>query len=203
MNNAKRERVKRIIKCMKFQLIFNRLLINLQLKWLINGCSTYWYIYECIRVWATKWFNRYADRSDQTNKSTRMTNGRSCHCRAGYISNNNTHTQQRKGKRKIDRMPQLTKWFIEDTGHGDNHRASERGACKHLLEINKSTRRERCDQPGTAKGEAWRASEKNFMWQVKWKFLHKSKLKVLKIAKGLKLNFTILTSAKGCSTGRG
>lgn len=92
MNNAKRERVKRIIKCMKFQLIFNRLLINLQLKWLINGCSTYWYIYECIRVWATKWFNRYADRSDQTNKSTRMTNGRSCHCRAGNISNNNTHT---------------------------------------------------------------------------------------------------------------
>lgn len=53
-----------------------------------------------------------------------------------------------------------------------------------------------------SKGETWRASEKNFMWQVKWKFLHKSKLKVLKIAKGLKLNFTILTSAKGCSTGR-
>lgn len=38
---------------------------------------------------------------------------------------------------------------------------------------------------------------KNFTWQVKWKFLHKSKLKVLKIAKGLKLNFTILTCAQG------
>lgn len=50
-----------------------------------------------------------------------------------------------------------------------------------------------------ATNQGQRGGEKNFMWQVKWKFLHKSKLKVLKIAKGLKLNFTILTSAKGCS----
>lgn len=64
-------------------------------------------------------------------------------------------------------------------------------------QINKaSTVRPTRDSEGR---ETWRASEKNFMWQVKWKFLHKSKLKVLKIAKGLKLNFTILTSAKGCS----
>lgn len=61
-------------------------------------------------------------------------------------------------------------------------------ARKHLLEINKSTR---VAMQGQVDGG------KNFTWQVKWKFLHKSKLKVLKIAKGLKLNFTILTCAQG------
>lgn len=66
-------------------------------------------------------------------------------------------------------------------------------ARKHLLEINKSTR---VAMQGQMNGERVGVSE-NFTWQVKWKFLHKSKLKVLKIAKGLKLNFTILTCAQG------
>lgn len=202
MNNAKRERVKRIIKCMKFQLIFNRLLINLQLKWLINGCSTYWYIYECIRVWATKWFNRYADRSDQTNKSTRMTNGRSCQCRAGNISNNNTHTHN-NGKEK-GKSTGCRNWRNDSLRTLDMvtiiERVSEvwaRNVWEMLANICLKSTNQQGENGATNQGQ--RGGEKNFMWQVKWKFLHKSKLKVLKIAKGLKLNFTILTSAKGCS----
>lgn len=76
------------------------------------------------------------------------------------------------------------------------------GKCLQTFARNQQINKARTVLPTRdSKGETWRASEKNFMWQVKWKFLHKSKLKVLKIAKGLKLNFTILTSAKGCSRG--
>lgn len=127
---------------------------------------------------------------------------------SAITTHTHTHTQQRKGKRKIDRMPQLTKWFIEDSGHGDNHRTNEvrvRNVWEMLANICSKSTNQQGENGATNQGQqrgdvAW-ASEKNFMWQVKWKFLHKSKLKVLKIAKGLKLNFTILTSAKGWSRG--
>lgn len=46
----------------------------------------------CVNVWPTKWFNRYADRSVQTNKNTCMTNGSSAVSAEQEISAITTHT---------------------------------------------------------------------------------------------------------------
>lgn len=163
MNNANRERVKRIIKCMKFQLIFNRLLINLQPKWLINGCSTYSYIYECTCVQLNGWIDMQTEAIRLTKVfAWRMDAAASAEQEISAITTHtDTHTQQRKGKGK---STGCRNWRNDSLRTLDMvtiiERASERGegekcmgnACKHLLEINKSTRRARCDQPGTARG---------------------------------------------------
>lgn len=206
MNNAKRERVKRIIKCMKFQLIFNRLLINLQLKWLINGCSTYWYIYECM----CGQLNGLIDMQTEAIRLTKVLAWRMDAAASAEqeISAITTHTHTTTKRKRENRQDAATDEMIH-WGHWTWWQSSSErarwgremyGKCLQTFAWNQQINKASTVRPTRdSEGETWRASEKNFMWQVKWKFLHKSKLKVLKIAKGLKLNFTILTSAKGCS----
>lgn len=207
MNNAKRERVKRIIKCMKFQLIFNRLLINLQLKWLINGCSTYWYT-VCVCVRET--LNGLIDTQTEAIRLTKVLAWRmdAAATAEQEISAITTHTHTTTKRKKENRQDAATDEMIH-WGHWTWWQSSSErarwgremyGKCLQTFAWNQQINKASTVRPTRdSEGETWRASEKNFMWQVKWKFLHKSKLKVLKIAKGLKLNFTILTSAKGCS----
>lgn len=53
-----------------------------------------------------------------------------------------------------------------------------------------------------ATNQGQRGGEKNFMWQVKWKFLHKSKLSV-KNSKGAQIEFYNFDLSQMVQQGRG
>lgn len=167
-------------------------------------------IHIWVHVWATKWFK------DMQTEAIRLTKVLAWRMDAAAsaeqeISALTTHTHTTTKRKRENRQDAATDEMIH-WGHWTWWQSSSErarwgremyGKCLQTFAWNQQINKARTVRPTRDNGgETWRASEKNFVWQVKWKFLHKSKLKVLKIAKGLKLNFTILTSAKGCSRGR-